>query len=155
MNLIFRMLWVWLLSTRRERLTPGVAESRLNLITLPNDLDLNMHMNNGRFLTICDLSRVDLFIRSGLVGAMRKHKWAPIITEHTMRYKRPLRLFQKFEVVMQLTHWDDRNFYMSHQFFIGERLIAEGKSVGVIRGREGVIAPETVLTRIREIRKIA
>jgi acyl-CoA thioesterase FadM len=112
-------------------------------------------MNNGRFLTICDLSRVDLFIRSGLVGAMRKHKWAPIITEHTMRYKRPLRLFQKFEVVMQLTHWDDRNFYMSHQFFIGERLIAEGKSVGVIRGREGVIAPETVLTRIREIRKIA
>jgi acyl-CoA thioesterase FadM len=149
MNLIFRMLWVWLLSTRRERLTPGVAESRLNLITLPNDLDLNMHMNNGRFLTICDLSRVDLFIRSGLVGAMRKHKWAPIITEHTMRYKRPL------EVVMQLTHWDDRNFYMSHQFFIGERLIAEGKSVGVIRGREGVIAPETVLTRIREIRKIA
>ncbi len=44
---------------------------------------------------------------------------------------------------------------MSHQFFIGERLIAEGKSVGVIRGREGVIAPETVLTRIREIRKIA
>jgi acyl-CoA thioesterase FadM len=155
MNLIFRMLWVWLLSTRRERLTPGVAESRLSLITLPNDLDLNMHMNNGRFLTICDLSRVDLFIRSGLVGAMRKYKWAPIITEHTMRYKRPLRLFQKFEVVMQLTHWDDRNFYMSHQFFIGERLIAEGKSVGVIRGREGVIAPETVLTRIREIRKIA
>ena len=56
---------------------------------------------------------------------------------------------------MQLTHWDDRNFYMSHQFFIGERLVAEGKSVGVIRGREGVIAPETVLARVRELRGIA
>jgi acyl-CoA thioesterase FadM len=132
-----------------------VAESRLNLITLPNDLDLNMHMNNGRFLTICDLSRVDLFIRSGLVAALRKYKWAPIVTEHTMNYKRPLNLFDKFEVVMQLTHWDDRNFYMSHQFFIGERLVAEGKSVGVIRGREGVIAPETVLARVRELRGIA
>ncbi len=155
MNLIFRMLWVWLLSTRRERLPAGVADSRLNLMTLPNDLDINLHMNNGRFLTICDLSRVDLFIRSGLVAALRKYKWAPIITEHTMTYKRPLGLFQKFEAVMQLTHWDERYFYMSHQFLDGDRLVAEGKSVGVIRGREGVIPPETVLARVRELRGIA
>jgi acyl-CoA thioesterase FadM len=152
MNLIFRMLWVWLLSLRRERLPIGVAESRLNLMTLPNDLDVNLHMNNGRFLTICDLSRVDMFIRSGLVTALRKYKWAPIITEHTMSYKRPLRLFQKFEVVMQLTHWDERCFYMSHQFFDGDRLVAEGKSMGVIRGREGVVAPEIVMERVRELR---
>ncbi|MDC0434241.1 thioesterase family protein [bacterium] len=35
-------------------------------IVLPNDLDLTMHMNNGRYLTICDFNRVDLFVRSGL-----------------------------------------------------------------------------------------
>ena len=43
MNLLFRMLWVWLISLRRERLPVGVAESRLHLITLPNDLDPNLH----------------------------------------------------------------------------------------------------------------
>lgn len=149
MNLIFRMLWVWWLSLRRERLPVGVAESRLSLITLPNDLDLNLHMNNGRFLTIADLSRVDLFLRTGLVSVMRKEKWAPIITEHTMVYKRSLRLFQKFDTVMQLTHWDTRCFYMKHQFLVGDRLVAEGTSVGVIRGRDGVIAPEQVLERLR------
>ncbi|MDP5009021.1 MAG: thioesterase family protein, partial [Glaciimonas sp.] len=136
----------------RERLPVGVSESRLNLITLPNDLDINLHMNNGRFLTIADLSRIDLFIRTGLTTAMRKEKWAPIITEHTMAYKRSLRLFNKFEAVMQLTHWDERAFYMSHQFIRGDRIIAEGTSVGVILGREGVIPPETVLTRLRELR---
>ncbi|MEJ8826211.1 thioesterase family protein [Variovorax humicola] len=155
MNLILRMLWVWFLSLRRERLPVGVAETRLRLITLPNDLDLNLHMNNGRYLTMADLSRIDLFLRTGLVSVMRKEKWAPIISEHTMIYKRSLRLFQKFEAVMQLTHWDDRCFYMSHQFLVGERVVAEGTSVGVIRGRDGVIAPERVLDRLRVERGLA
>lgn len=155
MNLILRMLWVWFLSLRRERLPVGVAESRLRLITLPNDLDVNLHMNNGRYLTIADLSRVDLFLRTGLVSVMRKEKWAPIISAHTMDYKRSLKLFQRFEAVMQLTHWDDRHFYMSHQFLSGERLVAEGTSVGVIRGREGVIAPARVLERLRGERGIS
>ena len=149
MNLIFRMLWIWLISLRRERLPVGVAESRLRMITLPNDLDFNLHMTNGRFLTIADLSRIDLFLRTGLAKVMVKEKWAPIITEHTMSYKRSLNLFQKFDLVMQLTHWDERCFYMSHQFIVGDRIVAEGSSMGVIRSRDGVVPPETVLVRVR------
>lgn len=152
MNLIFRMLWVWLQSMRRERLPIGHAESRLFLRTLPNDLDLNLHMNNGRYLTICDLSRIDLFIRTGLVTAMRRHRWAPLVTEHTMSYKRSLRLFQRYEVVMQLERWDDRSFYMTHQFIAGDRVVAEGTSTGVIRGRDGIVPPDTVLATLREMR---
>lgn len=149
MNLIFRMLWVWLVSLRRERLAVGVAESRMRMITLPNDLDFNLHMTNGRYLTIADLSRIDLFLRTGLAKVMVKEKWAPIITEHTMSYKRSLNLFQKFDLVMQLTHWDERCFYMSHQFIVGDRIVAHGSSTGVIRSRDGVVPPETVLARVR------
>lgn len=149
MNLIFRMLWVWLVSLRRERLAVGVAESRMRMITLPNDLDFNLHMTNGRYLTIADLSRIDLFLRTGLAKVMVKEKWAPIITEHTMSYKRSLNLFQKFDLVMQLTHWDERCFYMSHQFIVGDRIVAQGSSTGVIRSRDGVVPPETVLARVR------
>lgn len=152
MNLLFRMLWVWWRSRSLERLPVGVAESRLWLVTLPNDLDINMHMNNGRYLTIADLNRIDLFLRTGLFDVMRKKKWAPVVTEHSMTYKRSLRLFQKFEAVMQLTHWDERGFYMSHQFFVDGRVVAEGKSIGVIRSREGVVEPEDVLACVRESR---
>lgn len=152
MNLILRMLWVWLLSLRRERLPIGPAESRLRLMTLPNDLDVNLHMNNGRYLTIADLSRVDLFIRTGLVTLMRQNRWAPVVAEHTMTYKRSLRLFQRFEAVMQLTHWDERCFHMSHQFLVDDRVVAEGTSKGVILGQQGVVPPETVMARLRELR---
>ena len=149
MNLHFRMLWVWLNSLRRERLPIGVAESRLRMVTLPNDLDFNRHMTNGRYLTIADLSRIDLFLRTGLVKVMLKEKWAPVITEHTMTYKRSLRLFQRFDLVMQLTHWDERCFYMSHQFIVDDRIVAHGTAVGVIRNRDGVVPPETVLARLQ------
>ena len=40
------------------------------LRVLPNDLDINGHMNNGRYLTIVDLMLVEYFGRSGFAKAM-------------------------------------------------------------------------------------
>ncbi len=40
--------------------------SVLTLRVLPNDLDPSLHMNNGRYLAIMDLGRIDLLIRSGI-----------------------------------------------------------------------------------------
>ena len=145
MNLFFRMLYVLVLSFFRERLPIDAAESHLRLRTLPNDLDINLHMNNGRYLTICDLNRVDVFIRTGLMKVMLKKKWMPIIADHTMTYKKPLKVLERFQVSLAVTHWDDKFFYMTHTFTAGGRVVAEGTSKGVIRAREGVVKPEDVI----------
>lgn len=150
MNLFLRLVYVWILTLFRERLPIGSSKSELRLRVLPNDLDINMHMNNGRYLTICDLNRVDLFIRTGLAKAMIQNGWMPIITEHSMRYKRALRLWRKYTVSMTLTHWDDRSFYMEHRFESGDTVFAEGSSVGVIRGKEGVIPPAQVISYLSQ-----
>lgn len=150
MSLVFRMLYVLFISFFRERLAPGAAESRLTLRTLPNDLDINLHMNNGRYLTICDLNRVDLFIRSGLATLMFKRGWMPIIAEHTMQYKKPLKLFERFEVRTAITHWDEKFFYMTHTFCSGDRVAAQGTSKAVMRNRDGVLKPETVIAAMEE-----
>lgn len=155
MNLLLRLLYVFILSLFRERLPVGVSESRLTLRTLPNDLDVNLHMNNGRYLTICDLNRVDLFIRSGLAKVMIRRGWMPLIADHTMTYKKPLKLFQKFEVVLKLTHWDDKFFYMTHIFVSKDRIIAIGSSKGAVRSKEGVVRPEEVIAAVEEARGIA
>lgn len=155
MNLLLRLLYVFILSLFRERLPVGMAESRLTLRTLPNDLDVNLHMNNGRYLTICDLNRVDLFIRSGLAKVMIRRGWMPLIADHTMTYKKPLKLFQKFEVVLKLTHWDDKFFYMTHIFVSKDRIIAIGSSKGAVRSKEGVVRPDEVIAAVEEARGIA
>lgn len=149
MSLIFRMLFILFRTLFKDPLPVGPSSNILHLHVLPNDLDINFHMNNGRYLTICDLNRVDLFVRTGLARLMVRNKWIPIIAEHTMTYKKPLKPFQSYSVSMDLTHWDDKLFYMKHKFTRSGRVIAEGTSTGVVRGKGGVVKPEDVISALK------
>lgn len=149
MNLFVRLFYVLLSSFFRPRLPVGAATSELSLLTFPNDLDINLHVNNGRYLTLCDLNRVDLFIRSGLARIMVQRGWMPIISEHTMNYRKSLGVFQRFSATMHLTHWDERYFYMTHHFKIKDKIVAEGTSKGVLKGKHGVVAPAEVIAAMQ------
>lgn len=154
MSLIFRMIWLLLSSVVKPQLPHIRPINELNMMVLPNDLDINLHMNNGRYLTICDLTRVDMFIRTGLAKTMLKQKWMPIITEHTMTYKKALKPFQRYKVKMEVTGWDNRNFNMLHTFLVGDRVIAEGTSKGVIYSKQqGVIPPQRVMETVQQYLK--
>lgn len=153
MNLIFRMIYVFLASFFKERLPPGATDSILKLRVLPNDLDINLHVNNGRYLTLCDLTRIDLFIRTGLAKVMIKKRWTPIVAEHTMTYKKPLKVFQRFEMKLSLTHWDQKFFYMTHTFTRDGTLVAEGTSKGTVRARSGVVPPAEVIAAVKLARE--
>ena len=151
MNLIFRMLWVILRSFFMERMEQGNFVSLLKLRVLPNDIDINLHMNNGRYLTICDLNRVDMFARSGLLKAMFKRNWMPVIAEHTMTYKKPLDIFDRYEVKLEVTHWDEKYFYMNHTFKKDERVVATGTSKGCVYARGvGVVSPDTAIAAVEQ-----
>lgn len=151
MSLLFRMLYVILMGRFRERLEVGNFVSVLNLRVLPNDLDINFHMNNGRYLTICDLNRIDLFARSGLLKAMFKRGWIPVIAEHTMSYKKPLGMFERFQVKLEVTKWDEKFFYMTHTFTVNERVVAEGTSKGCVYARgKGVVAPDEAIAAVEQ-----
>jgi len=46
-----------------------------------------------------------------------------------MKYKRPLKLFQKYEVKMEVAGWNEKAFQMLHTFLVGNRVVAEGTSM--------------------------
>jgi acyl-CoA thioesterase FadM len=151
MNLIFRMLYVLIRSLFGARMEIGHFVSTLHLRVLPNDIDINFHMNNGRYLTICDLNRVDVFARSGLLKAMFKRNWIPVIAEHTMTYKKPLGIFERYEVNLEVTHWDEKYFYMKHTFHKGKRIMAEGTSKGCVYARGiGVVSPDEAIAAVEQ-----
>ncbi len=140
------MLYILVTSLFKPRLPVEKPENSIKLRVLPNDLDINLHMNNGRYLTICDLTRVDMFIRTGLINTMMKKKWIPVISEHTMKYKKPLSLFEKYTVSMEIIGWDEKYFHMTHTFIVGDRVVAEGTSSGAILSKkDGVISPDQVI----------
>ena len=54
MNLWLRLFLYFLRAPFRKKLQPPFDVSRLAFRVLPNDLDVNLHMNNGRYLTCVD-----------------------------------------------------------------------------------------------------
>lgn len=91
----------------------------------PNDLDLLLHMNNGVYFTIMDLARTDLLLRCGQFNRLRKKGWYPVAAAETIRFRRSLKLFQRFDIRTQVAGWDDRSIYLEQQFLSGGNLIAK------------------------------
>lgn len=129
---------------RRPRLTP-LDESVIDLRVLPNDLDLHAHMNNGRYLSIMDLGRLDLMTRTGLGRVALKQRWIPLVAWASIRYRRPLKVFQRFQLRTRIVYWDIKWFYIEQRFERDGQLIAAARIVGLLRGKEGNITPEQAL----------
>jgi acyl-CoA thioesterase FadM len=147
MNLIFRLIWIIVESFFRRRLHP-LSESVLHLRVLPNDLDLNFHMNNGRFLSIMDLGRLDLLIRTDLASALFKHRWQPLVGAVNIRYKQSLMPFQKYRLHTKVIGWDEKWFYIEQRFERKNRTIAVGLVKALFRGPSRNITPEQTLRLI-------
>ena len=131
MNMIFRLLWVWLrarLPIARREAVPVLGPSETPFAVNPRDLDLLMHVNNGRYLSIMDVARVDLMLRSGTLGRLRARGWYPVVAAQTIVYGRSLKLFERFRVRTRVIGWDARNVYLSQDF-----LSARGGEAAVAR----------------------
>ena len=87
---------------------------------LPNDLDPNWHMNNGRYLTIMDLGRLDHVLRSGLWRPVRENGWAPMLGSAVIRFRRELRPFQRFALETRIAGWSDTTAVMEQTFYVAD-----------------------------------
>jgi acyl-CoA thioesterase FadM len=116
MNLWLRLIWFALTAWRRPAIREPGVPSVLAFQVLPFDLDLSLHMNNGRYLTIMDLGRLDLLVRLGLWGAVRRHGWTPILSSVVLRYRRELRPFARYRLETRLVSWGGASAIMEQVF---------------------------------------
>ncbi len=84
-------------------------------MTLPTDIDLLRHMNNGRYLSLFDLGRWDLLVRTGLLDAMRERGWYAVVAAETITFRKSLALWQRFTVESRLIGHDDRAILIEHR----------------------------------------
>jgi acyl-CoA thioesterase FadM len=147
MNLLFRLLGIIIESFFRRKLHP-LSESVLHLRVLPNDLDLNIHMNNGRYLSLMDLGRLDLLIRTDLAKALVRHRWQPLVGAVNVRYKMSLLPFQKYKLKTKVVGWDEKWFYIEQRFERRNRTIAVGLVKALFRGDHRNISPQETLRLI-------
>jgi len=148
MVLFLRTLWKALTLKLRPPLDP-LGTSILAFRVWPNDLDVNVHMNNGRFLSVMDLGRFDLTFRTGLGRTMLRNRWKALVGGVTIRYRRSLDPFEAYELHTRILGWDAKWFYLEQRFLKrGGDLAAEGVVRALFRGREGNIPIAEVLSQM-------
>jgi acyl-CoA thioesterase FadM len=130
MNLFLRLLLLLLTAPfgpRCEILGP----SRKRFIVWPPDLDVLWHVNNGVYLSMLDVARVDLLLRSGAAGRLRRAGYYPVVAAQTIRFRRSLKLLDRFEVETRIIGWDEKAFLIEHQFLRKGEIVAQA----VVRSR--------------------
>ena len=130
MNLILRMIRVLLMARWRSRVQP-LDETSLSFRVWPTDVDVLMHMNNGRYLTLMDLGRADGIIRSGVHSILKGRDWYPVVASEAIRFRESLPMFARFEIRTRTLGWDDKSFYLRQIFLRRGRVIA----IGLVRVR--------------------
>jgi len=119
--------------------------TRVTLRVYPNDLDANLHLNNGRYLVLADLGRADWFMRTGMLAQAARRGALPIISDALAKFRRELKLLQRFEIETRLAGWEKRWLFLEHRF------VHAGSTVGVVavrvvlRARRRTLDPSEIL----------
>jgi acyl-CoA thioesterase FadM len=146
MNLLGRLLLIVL---RAMRYRPGsfapLDEARLRFHVMPHDLDFNLHVNNARYLALMDLGRVDLLNNLGLIRLAFRGRWFPVLGQVSIRYHRPLFLFQGFDLVTRIVGWDAKWFYLEQRFEREGKPVATAYARALVRGPQGSIPTDEII----------
>ena len=139
MNLYLRLLWTLFRARWLDKMTHEQILERTFRV-LPNDLDINGHMNNGRYLTLIDLMLVEYFARIGFLKILMQQKWRPMSGGAVVTYRKGLSAFQKYRVRYWWTGSNEHWNFMRFEFLTMEgKLCAAGYMKGAAVSKEGLV----------------
>ncbi|MET0281651.1 MAG: acyl-CoA thioesterase [Steroidobacteraceae bacterium] len=142
MNRWLRLLW-FALTVRRRAVVGPLGPCRTPFRVWPSDLDVFRHMNNGIYLTIMDIARLDLLTRSGLWTKLRALGWYPVVVAQTAQFRRSLNLFERFEIETRVLGWDDKAIVLEQQFWRGGEAIAHALvRARILKAAGGQVTPQ-------------
>ena len=125
-----------------------LATTRVRLRVWPNDLDFNMHANNGRYLALADIGRMHWFVCTGILRVARQQKAFPVIGDAIAKFRHDLKVFQTFEIHTRLIGWDRKWGFVEHRFVRMDRVIGVVAIRGVFKGPGGPVDPRVLLAGV-------
>jgi acyl-CoA thioesterase FadM len=137
MRLRFRLLLVFIASFFRRRLRLD-DENILSLRVLLNDVDVSL-VSADRYLALMDLGRINIVLRAGMFRTLIANRWAPVVRVAAVRYRYPLKLFQKYQLRTRVVYWDHEWAWTEHVFERNGRITAIGLTKTMFKSRDGLV----------------
>jgi|SRR5262245_8678178 len=125
-----------------------LATTRVRLRVWPNDLDFNLHVNNGRYLALANIGGAHWFVRTGALGIFRKHKAFPVIGGAIAKFRHDLKVFQTFEIHTRLIGWGSKWAFFEQRFVRKERVLGVVAVRAVARAHSGSIDPQVLIAEL-------
>ncbi|MDB5985122.1 MAG: hypothetical protein JWR16_175 [Nevskia sp.] len=121
MRILFHMISAFW-ATRGGRRRSIRDTTILHMRVWPQDIDLNWHMNNGRYFSVADIGRFDWWIRTGIWRKAMKCGWRPVAGDVGARFSRSLQPLQRYELRTRLLGWDEKWMFALHEFAAGDQV---------------------------------
>lgn len=121
-----RVLRIFLKSKKNQNYKNIFSESIVNASCWPNDLDINWHMNNSRYLRECDFGRISFLIETGLWNSILEQRKKTfknanvIVSALQVQYRQSVELFDKFHILTRIDGWDETSFYFQQSMILNK-----------------------------------
>jgi acyl-CoA thioesterase FadM len=148
--MFLRTLLTILRARRRSRLTMRDV-GRVTMRVLPNDLDVQKHVNNGVYLSLMDLGRIDLMVRGGAWKRMRALGIFPVIASETISFRKSLTLWQRYVVETCIVGYDDKAVYLEQRFVVGGEIFVRAHLRTRFLKKSGGVVDITELLQILDM----
>lgn len=115
MRLRLRILFIIIKSLFGIKRRGCPSESSLNFFVLPSDCVVK-YMGNDRYHAFLDCGRIDLLLQLVGLKVVFKKKLSPFVYTCHIMYRKPLKVFTKFNLRTRLVNIDGYYFWMEHIF---------------------------------------
>ncbi len=115
MNLYFRLMIAMIRGFFLQKMNIN-HEFKRSMRVLPNDIDINGHLNNGRYMTLIDLMVIESSMRVGILSTLIKLGWEPMTAGNIITYRKQLAPFERFCIQYKMDCWDEKWTYMKYRF---------------------------------------
>lgn len=150
MHMIFRTILIFL----KKRFLPKAHFSDktiVNMRVLPTDLDFLWHVNNGVYFSFMDFGRWDMIFRNGVFDAATKNGWYSVVAGETIKFKKSLELWDKFQIETEIIGYDDKYFFIQQKFMRNKDLMATGLvKVRFLKRKGGTVSTQEVRDLFKE-----
>ncbi|GAA1353939.1 acyl-CoA thioesterase [Falsarthrobacter nasiphocae] len=144
MHYLLRTLLNLVMSRRRSPLSLWDT-SVVRFRTLPMDVDIAVHMNNGVYFTMFDLGRFDLLVRAGAFEKTRSNGWTPVVAAETISFRKSLNLGKAYELHTRILGSDERAVYFEQRMVADGEIYARGYVCTRMTSANGPVPVEDLL----------
>jgi acyl-CoA thioesterase FadM len=114
-------------------------------ICWPVDIDPWIELNNGRTLTLYDLGRIPHGARAGVGKTLKANGWGITVAGNSLRYRRRVRAFHRFEMRTRCVGWDARFIYTEQSMWRKGECLNHMLLRSAVVGPNGIVAPASVV----------